>query len=418
MSRTVFAASLFGAGLLGSVSATAQNLYETMVSVPVTLIPQQTDSWCWAASGQMVMAYFGVNELQCYQAFVQFGQNKRCCNYPTPLGCVQGGQVIIDYFGFTYQQLGASSSLTRGQIEAQIFTQAEPWIINPNNGTTFGHVMVGVSYIDLSNIVPNFLLVGINDPWPPNVGDFYYETYDAYSSGVWQGVAYGEGFDLYDIAPPPRALSEARVIVSRPQPPPTIASELATQVTLGDATPETAAAEALRLFKGLMTDDRARNLGFSSAASVSSAVLAAPVQEYGISLERIRGWASNRSTEGLLVPEPALLVPVQVGGTTRASLRLRQENGLWRLASFGHAGLSRAWQSARPAPGQFLVEINALEVAFVGRRDGNQVYLKPIVADARLGLTVGREARLDDTVPRLIEAATDYRPNLLRPSPR
>lgn len=55
-------------------------------SLPVTLHPQETQNWCWAASGQMVMDYLGHNVSQCVQANNRFGRND-CCEIdlcPTP----------------------------------------------------------------------------------------------------------------------------------------------------------------------------------------------------------------------------------------------------------------------------------------------------------------------------------------------
>ena len=42
-------------------------------SQPVTLRPQETNMWCWAASGQMVMDFLGNNVSQCVQANNRFG---------------------------------------------------------------------------------------------------------------------------------------------------------------------------------------------------------------------------------------------------------------------------------------------------------------------------------------------------------
>ena len=55
--------------------------------LPVTLHPQETGMWCWAASGQMVMDYLGTSPSQCTQANNRFGRTDCCtidlCPLPT-----------------------------------------------------------------------------------------------------------------------------------------------------------------------------------------------------------------------------------------------------------------------------------------------------------------------------------------------
>ena len=56
----------------------------------VTLRPQKTGMWCWAASGQMVMEYLGKPVEQCIQANNRLNRSD-CCKSPTPDECVMGG---------------------------------------------------------------------------------------------------------------------------------------------------------------------------------------------------------------------------------------------------------------------------------------------------------------------------------------
>ena len=73
-------------------------------SLPVTLHPQETANWCWAASGQMVMDYLGNNVSQCTEANNRFYRSDCCnlalCPYPDAptydtagncVGCACGG---------------------------------------------------------------------------------------------------------------------------------------------------------------------------------------------------------------------------------------------------------------------------------------------------------------------------------------
>ena len=219
-----------------------------LLSVP--LFPQETNSWCWAASGQMVMQYFGFPEPQCEQATFQFGQpsNTNCCNKPTPGICISGGIVEIGHYGFTYQQLGSASALTPEQIKNQIATRQTPWILNPNS-SGFGHVTVGIGYITLNNA---FWLVAVNDPWPPSTGDFYYETYTSYKCGYWGGVCHTEGYDLYDITPPRIMLPNIPIPHAMQIPPLHLPPPDVRHALNGDRDPVRAAAAAWQVLQHLV----------------------------------------------------------------------------------------------------------------------------------------------------------------------
>src|SRR5215831_17168950 len=95
------------------------NLPTKSVLLNVPLIPQKNCCWCWAASGEMVMTYTGHPIPQCTQATYQFGAaaSQNCCNSPTPGICVQGGQIEIGHYGYTFQQVASSTPLTASQIE-------------------------------------------------------------------------------------------------------------------------------------------------------------------------------------------------------------------------------------------------------------------------------------------------------------
>jgi hypothetical protein len=156
---------------LGMVAASAASAG----SLPVTLAPQQTSQWCWAASGQMIMDYLGASRVtQCDQANRRFNRTD-CCNSPTPSACIVGGWPEFEKYGFSYNTTGALSwsSLVNE--------------INNNRPVAFswgwtgggGHMMVARGYA----VTRTDNLVHVSDPWAPNVGDEYYITYSEYVSG-------------------------------------------------------------------------------------------------------------------------------------------------------------------------------------------------------------------------------------------
>lgn len=145
-------------------------------TLPVPLFGQETNQWCWAGSGQMIMNYLGATKVsQCDQANRRFGRTD-CCNSPVPSACISGGWPEFDKYGFAFNTTGTLSwSSLVGEI-------------NNNRPVAFswkwtgggGHMMVASGF--LSTRTDNYVYV--NDPWDPNVGDQYYITYSEYVSAA------------------------------------------------------------------------------------------------------------------------------------------------------------------------------------------------------------------------------------------
>jgi len=146
-------------------------------SQPVTLRPQKTGMWCWAASGEMCMEFLGTNVDQCDEANKRFGRSD-CCNSPVPTGCVNGGWPEFDKYGFT-SAVTSNAALSWEDLKKQIYCQKKPFAFSWHWTGGGGHMMVVVGYAVLNNV--NY--VSINDPWAPNVGNQRFITYDEYVSG-------------------------------------------------------------------------------------------------------------------------------------------------------------------------------------------------------------------------------------------
>ena len=402
----------------GAVPAAAQAI--GFVSVP--LFPQKTNVWCWAASGEMEMDYFGSNIQQCTQATYQFGQGagKDCCNSPIPGVCISGGQVEIGHYGFTYQQLGGNSALTPAQIRDQISTRHEPWIFNPycadsSKCGSWGHVLTGVGYYAPSlptiAVIPDFFFLFVNDPWPPNTGSFYLQFYPAYKDGCWWGNGscngYAEGWDIYDVVPPKITPPKFRVFEAVARIP-----EGEVRVLLGgDPDPRRIAELSWRAVTSAMTGEVATNLGFTSAAEARDSQISRPVEQFDVSLLRLRSFTPQAGLESLLEHSPSLLVPVEIGGHIRASIRLRQEGKQWHLLAVGSPQFSAAWERGRAAGGEFIVFIEGLELAFAGKRVNGKVNLIGLYNVPLYGVKEGEELPAERVLSSLVRAAQEYRGN-------
>jgi hypothetical protein len=155
----------------------------------VTLRPQETDMWCWAASGEMVMEFHGASIAQCDKANKRFGRSD-CCNNPVPGSCVLGGWPEFNRYGFTFSKTSNAAlswDTTRDQINCRKRPFAFTWAWNGGGG----HMMVAIGYATVGGT----RFVTINDPWAPNVGDQRIITYEAYVSGN----GYSHWDDYYDV---------------------------------------------------------------------------------------------------------------------------------------------------------------------------------------------------------------------------
>ena len=132
-----------GAALALSLSSLwAAVIQVTSDRLPVTLNGQQTNMWCWAASGQMTMNYVhpASNVQQCDEANKEFGRTD-CCNSPVPGPCVNGGWPEYTKYNFTADTT-SDAALSWSQIQSQIYCAKKPfafsWHWNGGGGTHDG----------------------------------------------------------------------------------------------------------------------------------------------------------------------------------------------------------------------------------------------------------------------------------------
>src|SRR5690242_96351 len=93
-----------GALAIGSLDATpvaAQEKPPDRWTLPVQLRAQETEVWCWAATGQMTMEFLGTSVSQSEQANRAFRRDD-CGRVPTPRPCIRGGEILLRPYGFSY----------------------------------------------------------------------------------------------------------------------------------------------------------------------------------------------------------------------------------------------------------------------------------------------------------------------------
>lgn len=150
----------------------------TIGSQPVTLKAQETEFWCWAASGQMCMNFLGANIQQCVEANKRFGRTD-CCNSPVPTECVNGGWPEFEKYGFS-ADVTSEAPLSYDEIKKQIYCYKKPIAFSWHWNGGGGHMMVITGYFEMNGVK----YLTINNPWAPNVGAQEIYTYENYVSGL------------------------------------------------------------------------------------------------------------------------------------------------------------------------------------------------------------------------------------------
>lgn len=135
---------------------------------------QITSMWCWAASGQMIMAHYGTNVAQCTQANLYFNLSDCCIGSDSE--CVNGGWPQFEKFGFSYDYT-QDTNLQFSEIQAQINNKcpvAFSWHWLDSEGhDDGGHMMVVYGW----EVSDGIQYVWVHDPHSDNEGLMTYEEY-------------------------------------------------------------------------------------------------------------------------------------------------------------------------------------------------------------------------------------------------
>jgi hypothetical protein len=114
------------------------------VTLPIALVPQELDNWCWAASGQMVMKSMGQEVSQCSQANDEFGLS--CCPSTSAAdGCNQGGWPQFDKHHIQSMQT-SNEALPLAELRTQISCRKQPVAFSWKWLGGGGHMMVAIGY--------------------------------------------------------------------------------------------------------------------------------------------------------------------------------------------------------------------------------------------------------------------------------
>jgi hypothetical protein len=175
----------------------ADTSWRPSVSLSVTLRPQETNMWCWAASGRMTMEYLGHSVEQCTQANNRFGRSDCCAiamcpNPATNDPCVQGGWPEYSKYGFSSAHT-SSAALAWEQLWEQFTCKNKPVAFSWAWVGGGGHMMVARGAKILSD---GTKMVQISDPWSPCAGDVRWITYATYVAVSGDHTHWDDYYDI------------------------------------------------------------------------------------------------------------------------------------------------------------------------------------------------------------------------------
>jgi hypothetical protein len=156
--------------------------------------------------------------------------------------------------------------------------------------------------------------------------------------------------------------------------------------------------KSLETFRGLVTKDNFRQMGFDSAQEIRGAVLDTPLVDYIVRLDQLRKYQPGTSAEALLTATGQVHYPVAVDGQVKSSMIVVRGQAGWRAVSFGGFNLARKIAAAIKessrntglnASEYFVVRIPAMNIVFAAYRDKAQLMLVPIVDDPRWEFKAG-----------------------------
>jgi Papain-like cysteine protease AvrRpt2 len=375
---------------------------EKILSVP--LYSQQTNMWCWAASGEMVMKYVSptIKVTQCDEAAVNFKKTS-CCNNPTPVECIEGGWQIFNHYGFDFTQVN-SKALSWNELKSSIDSNKPVMYAWAWHGGG-GHMMVATGWATFNN--QNF--VHINNPWPPGQGDQELISYAEWVGG--SNYNHDHWADFYNIRLHKKPVKLSTHIM------PNVLQAVLTQPTVEvlPIKPQLLhpaigkrAKLSLQTLRTLTPANLAR-IGLNTSEA-NSAVLGKPIQEYTVSLDKLKTFANGQVPKQLFTNPNTVLYPLISNRSVRSSVRVRKVGEEAQTASIGNANLVKMISSLEGVDlnttsgsneSISAVQVPALGLYLIARQEGNVMKLTSPFDVPSLGLVRGQYEPAADIFARI-----------------
>jgi len=374
--------------------------------LPVPLVGQQTNSWCWAACGEMIMTYLGNKvtqykqvedklkrtDIDCSECFKKSKKEK------APAYCYETGTPGFRKYGFDFSPTTFGKSLKWEELVAQIDSNKPvgfSWVWQKRKGSRahVGHYMVARGYIILNDMK----LVVVNDPLPANPdksrgGSLKILTYHDY---VEFGPRYKHWKDHYNITKKEKIQAAGQdgqgkltgLIKNQDVPLPEKGGPDPVMITDDFNARQKAAHQSLQLFKKLLEQlpqPVLEQLGIKSQGminEINNPSLGKALDIYLVGLSLLKVFQANVDPVKMLRNVDEVFYPVHVDGKPVSSITIRKRDGQWGFALIeDKRGFFKAMTKLKQdSPhAYFLVEVQALYLTFLAYSSGQgELYLIP-----------------------------------------
>ena len=177
-----------------------------------------------------------------------------------------------------------------------------------------------------------------------------------------------------------------------------------------------AAAAGMRMLAQLVESGKIATLGLETVDQVNSSPLGVSFAVHSVRLDRLQGYQESSAPHDLFEASVRSLYPVVLSEEVRSSVGVVKLKEKWEASEFGNVGYIQSVSKLRrenaaeaevPLKSYFIVDIPALNLAFVARRTEDDSILIPIVDYPPLGLKAGAQSSARQLFPRLAEFAKE-----------
>jgi len=184
----------------------------------------------------------------------------------------------------------------------------------------------------------------------------------------------------------------------------------AQQTTTGDYERETAkvAAAAIPTLRALA--EQAPDVVGLTAQEAASAVLASPLREVDVPLDRLKAYTSATDARSLFVDLQTTFYPVLVGSEIRSSITVKRTERGWEATEFGNDELAKRIAAVRggDSSSALLVRVRALNLDFIAKDTSSGLQLIPLTDIPGTDIRAGSSAPANAVLAALVALANQH----------
>lgn len=171
--------------------------------------------------------------------------------------------------------------------------------------------------------------------------------------------------------------------------------------------PQEAAANSLKTFKNLITEQNFKAMGFESMREINEAKLGDPLKVYAVPLDKLQKYQQGSDPNSLLVDQSAFMYPIKVGDKTRSSISISKGENGWSSSNFGRPNYAKMLGRYQ-MKNSFIVNVMSLNLSFVAERSEEGLMLTPVWDVDEFDFKAGEQMPADKVFSTILPAAIEH----------